>query len=195
MRFIALLISLSIIPGIAQAHTGVGPASGFAHGFMHPIGGLDHLLAMVAVGLLAATMGGRALYLVPVSFVAMMAMGGIAGVTGIAFSGVEFMIGLSVVVIGLGAAFASRLPVVLAMAVAGGFALFHGYAHGAEMPQTASAAAYGLGFVLATSLLHLAGIAAGLGAGRISAAQGALAGRIGGGAIAAAGVAILAGVL
>ena len=194
MRFIALLISLSIIPGIAQAHTGAGPASGFAHGFMHPIGGLDHLLAMVAVGLLAATMGGRALYLVPVSFVVMMAMGGIAGVTGVAFSGVEFMIGLSVVVIGLAAAFASRLPMALAMAVAGGFALFHGYAHGAEMPLGASALGYGLGFVVATSLLHLAGIAAGLGAKHLSAAPGDLAGRVGGSAIAAMGLAVMAGV-
>ena len=195
MRFIALLISLSIIPGIAQAHTGAGPASGFAHGFMHPIGGLDHLLAMVAVGLLAATMGGRALYAVPASFVAMMVMGGIAGVAGMGFIGVELMIGLSVVVIGLAAAFAKNLPLVLGMTVVGGFALFHGFAHGAEMPLGASALGYGLGFVLATSLLHLAGIAAGLGAARLSSAQGDLAGRVGGGAIAAAGLAVRAGVL
>ncbi|HEX3538237.1 MAG TPA: HupE/UreJ family protein [Stellaceae bacterium] len=178
----------------AQAHTGVGDTGGFVHGFAHPISGIDHVLAMVAVGLLAAQLGGRALWMVPASFVSMMVVGGVLGVIGIGLPFVEIGIGLSVVVLGLAIAVGLHLPTVAAMALVGFFAVFHGHAHGAEMPETASGFAYGVGFILATAALHAAGIGLGLGIGRISGvSRGAL--QAAGGTMALAGVAILVGYL
>ena len=142
----------------AQAHTGVGGTAGFAHGFAHPLGGIDHVLVMVAVGLFAAQLGGRALWLVPLSFVSVMMAGGALGMAGVAMPFVEIGIGLSVVVLGLAVAFGLHLPTAAAMALVGLFAIFHGHAHGAEMPESASGLAYGAGFVLATALLHALGI-------------------------------------
>lgn len=179
----------------AYAHTGVGAASGFGHGFAHPLGGLDHVLAMIAVGLFAARLGGRALWLVPLSFVAMMVVGGAVGMAGIGLPLVEIAIGLSVVVLGLAAAFGLHLPTAAAMALVGLFAVFHGHAHGAAMPQSASGLPYGAGFVLATALLHALGIGLGLILGRTGAAIGRRALQTAGSAMALAGVAILAGYL
>jgi urease accessory protein len=182
----AVLFSLT---GPVLAHTGAGGTSGFTHGFMHPVGGLDHVLAMVAVGLYAALLGGRALWLVPATFVGVMAIGGAVGAAGVALPHVEAAIALSVIVLGLAIALRLGLPTLAAMALAGAFAIIHGHAHGAEMPHDASGQAYAAGFMLATALLHGAGIAAGL-LGR----SGAVAGRAlqaGGGAIALAGVMIL----
>jgi urease accessory protein len=178
------------MPVAALAHTGHGDAGGFTHGFLHPLGGLDHVLAMVAVGLFAAHLGGRALWLVPATFVAVMALGGALGMAGIALPFVETGIALSVVVLGLAVALRIGVPVLAAMALVGFFAIFHGYAHGAEMPQDASGVAYAVGFLAATALLHGAGIATGLLAARgmPRLAQAA------GGAMALAGVAILVGV-
>jgi urease accessory protein len=185
----AILLGLS---NAALAHTGVGDTSGFTHGFAHPIGGLDHVLAMVAVGLYAALLGGRALWAVPATFVAVMAAGGALGIAGIGLPYAEIGIALSVVVLGLAVAFRLPLPTLTAMALVGLFAVFHGHAHGAEMPQDAAGYAYAAGFMLATALLHGAGIALGLLAGRLAGLQVVQAA---GGAIALAGIAILTGIL
>jgi urease accessory protein len=159
---------------------------------MHPLGGLDHLLAMVAVGLYAALLGGRALWLVPATFVGVMALGGALGAAGYPLPHVETGIALSVIVLGLAVALRANLPTLAAMALAGLFAIFHGHAHGAEMPADAAAVSYSAGFMLATALLHGAGIAIGLAAGRL-AERGSRAIRLAGGAVALAGVVILAG--
>ena len=183
----ALLLSGLAAP--ALAHPGHG-SEGLMAGLAHPVGGLDHLLAMVAVGLWAAQQGGRALWAVPAAFVSMLLVGGLLGMAGIALPLVETGIVGSVILFGgllLGAA---RLPVQAGMALVGVFALFHGYAHGAEMPQAASALTYALGFVLATALLHISGALAGLAA---RAQLWAL--RAGGAAITGAGLALATGVL
>ena len=181
------LASLALcLPGLAEAHTGVHPlvADGAAAGFAHPLLGADHLLAMVAVGLWAASLGGRARWLVPASFIALMTIGAVCGATGIALPAVEPMIGLSVIALGALVAASVRVPAIAAAAVVALFGLFHGFAHGAEMPAMASPLAYGLGFIAATALLHGAGLAFG---GLLSRAP-AL--KLAGGAIAAAGVAL-----
>jgi urease accessory protein len=188
------LTLLALLPTAALAHTGHAAAGGLASGFLHPLGGLDHVLAMVAVGLLAWNLGGRALWLVPFAFVAAMAAAGAIGMAGTALPLVELGIGLSVVAIGGLVALGLRLPTALAMGIAAVFAIFHGHAHGTEMDPTASGLAYGLGFAAATALLHATGILAGLGLGRLAAGGGALS-RASGAAIAALGVLILAGTL
>ena len=184
---------LIIMAAVADAHTGVGSTMGFAHGFGHPFGGLDHVLAMVAVGLFAANLGGRALWLVPASFVGMMAVGGALGIGGIEMKFVEIGIAASVIVLGLAVALQWNLPVAGAMALAGFFALFHGHAHGAEMPTDASGLAYGLGFVIATAILHMIGIAIGLGIGFFARTTSRRLARTSGGIMALAGVAMLTG--
>ncbi len=194
LKCCALLVALLAAPA-AFAHTGVGDTSGFLHGFAHPIGGLDHVLAMVTVGIFAWQLGGRALWLVPTAFVAVMAVGGALGVAGIEVPFVETGIALSVVVLGAAVALGVRVPVAAAMAVAGVFAIFHGHAHGAEMPDAAGGAAYAGGFLLATALLHLAGIGAGMLVGTAGDRFGPLVVRTAGGAVALAGVGILAGLV
>src|SRR5262249_24903459 len=186
-----LTIAFLLIPTAALAHTGAGSASGFFQGFAHPVGGLDHVLAMVTAGLLAWQLGGRALWLVPAAFVAAMALGGWLGVTGIALPHVEIGIALSVIVLGAIVALGIKAPLAGARGAAGLFAIFHGHAHGAEMPHDASGAAYAAGFLLATALLHLSGIALGF----LIAQLGRTPVRIGGGLISLAGVAILAGMI
>ncbi|WGF86896.1 HupE/UreJ family protein [Marinivivus vitaminiproducens] len=190
-RFLAVIplaVSLAVaLP--AEAHTGVGPTGGFASGFAHPLFGLDHLLAMIAVGVWASLLGGRALWLVPAAFVAVMAVGGGAGMLGVPLPMVELMIGGSVVVLGLLVALGAKPATVVAMAVVGLFALFHGHAHGTEMHEGVNGLTYGLGFVLATALLHAAGIGLGTALGRLP----DIAVRAGGGAVAAAGLALMIG--
>lgn len=195
LRLLSLAAALLVAATAAHAHPMVGNAAGFAPGFAHPLSGLDHVLVMVAVGLFATRLGGRALWLVPLSFIAMMVLGGVLGMAGVGLPFVEIGIGLSVVVIGLAVAFGFHLPTAVAMALVGLFAVFHGHAHGAEMPETASGLAYGAGFVLATALLHALGIGTGLGLGRTGAAVGPRALRTAGSAMALAGAAILAGYL
>lgn len=168
MRLLLAALTLVLTPAAAFAHTGIGNAPSLAHGFMHPIGGADHVLAMVSVGLLAFAVGGRALWLVPAAFVAMMAAGGALAMSGFQLPFVELGIALSIVVIGAAAWFGKKMPVAAAMGLAGVFAIFHGFAHGAEMPQNASSIAYGAGFMIATVLLHGAGIAAGFAAARFA---------------------------
>lgn len=194
-RLALLSLALATLPTAAFAHTGVGDANGFAHGFMHPIGGLDHVLAMVAVGILAARLGGRALWLVPLSFVAMMILGGVAGASGFGLPFVELGISGSILVLGFVLALGRQLPTGLAMALVGFFGIFHGHAHGTEMPVDAQGFAYGAGFVLATALLHAAGLALGIGVDRLAGSWSARASRVAGGAMAAAGAGIMAGVL
>jgi urease accessory protein len=185
---------LAATGGAAFAHPGHGDAGGFAHGFLHPLGGLDHVLAMVAVGLFAAHLGGRALWLVPATFVVVMAAGGALGMAGVTVPLVEAGIALSVVVLGLAVALRMNVPTLAAMALVGFFAIFHGHAHGTEMPQDSSGVAYAAGFLLATALLHTAGIALGITVARLGEFAGGRTVQVAGGAMAIAGIAILAGV-
>jgi urease accessory protein len=194
-RLALLSLALATLPTAAYAHTGAGDTNSFVHGFTHPVGGLDHVLAMVAVGLLAARLGGKTLWLVPLSFVTMMILGGIAGASGVGLPFVELGISGSILVLGFVIALGGQLPTALAMALVGFFGIFHGHAHGTEMPVDAQGFAYGAGFVLATALLHASGLALGLGADRLAGAWSARASRIAGSAMAAAGIGIMAGVL
>jgi urease accessory protein len=175
----------------AFAHVGLGDHGGFMHGLMHPIGGADHVLAMVGVGLLAAQLGGRALWLVPIAFVSMMIVGGVAGFEGIDVPFVELGIAASVFVLGALVAFDVKLPTALAMAIVGAFAVFHGHAHGVELPEGSAPLAFAEGFVLATALLHVAGIALGLLFHRLASGPRAWAERLVGAAMAVAGVSLM----
>jgi urease accessory protein len=191
-RLIVIAAAL-LASSAAQAHVGVGDTHGFVHGFAHPMSGVDHILAMVAVGLFAAHLGGRALYLVPLSFVAMMIVGGMLGIAGVSLPFVEIGIGLSVVVFGIAVAFSLDIPAALAMMLVGFFAIFHGHAHGTEMPESVSGLAYGGGFILATAALHALGIGLGLIIGKTSQVYGERILQAVGGAMALIGVAILTG--
>jgi urease accessory protein len=183
------------VPTIASAHPGHEGAPGFVHGFLHPLGGLDHILAMVAVGLFAARLGGRALWLVPASFVVTMAVAGVAGMTGFALPYVEAGIALSILVLGAAIALETTMPVAAAMGLVAFFAVFHGHAHGAEMPETMSGLAYGGGFIAATAALHALGIGLGLFIGRSGETVSRRILQVGGGAAALAGAALLAGAM
>lgn len=180
MTGILMLMQVSLL-----AHTGVAMASGFGAGFSHPLGGVDHMLAMIAVGLVAVQMGGKALWAVPGAFVAMMLVGGFMGMSGVEVPFIEAGILASVVVFGALIAAGAKLSGAATAVIAGAFAIFHGQAHGAEMPLGAGSLAYSAGFVLATALLHGAGIAAGMALNKVYTARIA---RISGGAIAAGGV-------
>lgn len=131
-------------------------------GFLHPLTGLDHIVAMVAVGLWGAYLGAPAMWLLPVVFPVVMALGGAMGVLGVPLPGVEACIALSGIMLGLAVAFKARPPVWIAAIIVGFFAIFHGHAHGTELPNAANAMTYAVGFVVATGLLHLSGIAFGL---------------------------------
>lgn len=192
--FRALRLANLVVPVLAvawamtstsMAHVGDGAVGGFASGLAHPVFGLDHLLAMLAVGIWGAQMGGRRVWTLPVTFPLIMALGGIAGMAGLSLPHVETGIALSVLALGLAIAFAWKPFEPVALALIAVFAVFHGYAHGAELPEAADPAAYAVGFVLATGAIHVAGIGIGLlvgslFSGRISRAFGA--------AIAASGV-------
>lgn len=154
-------IALVFAPSIAFAHPGHGEHS-LLSGFLHPFSGIDHLLAMTAVGLIAAQLGGRALWAVPTTFVAVMALGGMFGAAGLSLPFTETAIALSVLVFGLVILSGVTPPALAAMALVGVFAIFHGYAHGVEMPVNGSGMLYGGGFVVATALLHGFGITLGL---------------------------------
>jgi urease accessory protein len=156
------LVALCLVADSASAHPGSHAATGFAGGLAHPLTGLDHLLAMIAIGLWAAQQGGRALWAVPAAFVGAMLLGGALVMAGLALPQIETGIAFSVLVLGLLVATRQQWAVIAGMAVAGGFALFHGYAHGLEMPQAASPALYAPGFVLATVFLHGVGLAGSL---------------------------------
>ena len=146
----------------AEAHPGHLGAHGFLAGLAHPLSGFDHIIAMVAVGFLAARLGGRALWAVPATFVTLMAMAGVWAIMGLPMIFVEGGIFLSMFVLPAVAVVRWKTPVALAMALVGLFAVFHGYAHGLEMPADASGFEFGAGFVMATTLLHTAGLAFGI---------------------------------
>ncbi len=188
----AVLVMAAIFAaGAALAHTGHGMAGGFVGGVLHPLFGLDHVVAMVAVGLWGAVLGAPGVWLLPVAFPVVMAMGGALGIAGVPLPAVEAGIALSGIVLGLLVAFAVRAPLGIAAVIVGVFAVFHGHAHGTELPAAADPIAYAAGFVIATGLLHLAGIAVGLLWGR---PRGSWAVRGAGALVAAAGAAFLTGI-
>lgn len=151
----------AVIAGPALAHTGDGAVGGLTSGFLHPLFGWDHVVAMVAVGLWGAFLGQPAIWLLPVVFPVVMAIGGALGIAGVPLPAVEAGIALSGVILGLLVALAVKAPLWVAAVIVGAFAIFHGHAHGTELPDAANAYAYAVGFVIATGLLHLAGIAFG----------------------------------
>lgn len=169
-----------------------GVSGGFISGFTHPVGGLDHVTAMVAVGLWGFFLGRPALWILPVVFPLVMAFGGVLGLLGVSVPMIEPGIAVSSIVLGLLIALAVKAPLWVAAVIVGAFAIFHGYAHGAELPTAANPLAYSLGFVISTGLLHLVGIAFGE-LGRFS--WGKYAVRAGGGLIALAGVGFLTGAI
>jgi urease accessory protein len=155
---------MSLVPGFALAHSGGAvPIGGFLSGLVHPVLGYDHLLAMLCVGIVSAQIGGRAIWTVPGTFVTFMAVGGVLGLIdmGLTVTTIEFAIAVSLVLFGLVIAADKRLPVRVTMLGVGFFAIFHGYAHGREMPETAEPVLYGLGFLLGTALIHVTGVVIG----------------------------------
>jgi urease accessory protein len=186
-----IVFYFSLIPVSGFAHTG-DATGGALSGFLHPLFGPDHIAAMVAVGLWGAFLGPPAIFLLPIVFPLVMAAGGVLGILGVPIPGVEIGIALSAIILGLMVALAARPPLWVAAALVGAFAIFHGHAHGAELPPGADAVAYSLGFVVATGLLHLAGIAFGL---LVRWPAGLIAVRAAGAMIALAGLVFLSGAL
>jgi urease accessory protein len=158
-HLLALALALAATPAFAHSEKGV--AIDFWGGFTHPIFGPDHVIAMVAVGLWGAFSGAPAIWLLPVVFPLVMAVGGAVGVAGVPLPGVETGIAISAIALGGMVAFAARPPLWIAAVLVGSFAIFHGHAHGAELPIGADAVAFSMGFVIATGMLHLTGIAFG----------------------------------
>lgn len=163
IRCILIMFCLSMAfvePAAAHEQTGLG--EGFVSGFLHPFLGIDHLIAMVAVGLWGAQLGNPAIWLLPITFPLVMAIGAVIGVLGVTLPVVELGIALSAVALGVLVAANLRPHLIIAALVVGFFAVFHGYAHGTELPQSANPLFYGAGFVIATGLLHLSGILIGV---------------------------------
>lgn len=159
-----LLVALLVwcLPATASAHSATGAAGGFTSGFSHPLTGLDHIVAMLAVGLWGAFLAGRAMWLLPVVFPVVMAFGGALGVLGVPLPAVESGIALSGIVLGLMVTLAAKPPLWICALIVGFFAVFHGHAHGTELPASANPMTFAAGFVISTGLLHLCGIACGL---------------------------------
>jgi len=181
--FVAVIVGaeLFLLPQMAAAHIISGTQGGLASGFAHPLTGPDHFLAMFAVGLWGAQMGGRSVWTLPVTFPLIMVVGGIIGMAGLPLPAIEVGIALSIMALGLAIALAWRPAEWIALILIAYFALCHGYAHGAELPLSTDPADYAIGFVLATGMIHLFGIGVGLGlnkpaGGRLSRALGALIG-------------------
>lgn len=161
MALLSLAAAL-LAPATVFAHNSAGVAGGFASGFMHPLTGIDHILAMVAVGIWGAQLGAPAIWALPVAFPLVMSVGGVMGVRGVPLMGVEIGIAASALLLGLMIFSEARPPLVAAALLVGFFAIFHGYAHGTELPHAANPLAYGVGFVIATGMLHVSGIGLGL---------------------------------
>ena len=165
-RLLLSVVAALLVTGLgvtrAFAHIPVDMGSGIVDGFLHPLTGFDHFLAMVSVGIWGAELGMPAIWVLPITFPLIMALGGAVGVIGIPLPAGELLIALSVVVLGTLVAMAARPPIWVALAIVSVFAVAHGHAHGAELPRAADALAFTVGFVLATGLLHLVGIAIGL---------------------------------
>ncbi|SFD17188.1 HupE/UreJ family protein [Tropicimonas isoalkanivorans] len=188
--FLTALLVTALCASASLAHTGEIYGGGFVNGFTHPILGWDHVAAMVAVGLWGAFLGAPAIWLLPVVFPLVMAFGAVMGILGIPVPAVETGIALSAVVLGLMIVFAAKPSVWVSAVLVGLFAIFHGYAHGTELPASANAFAFAAGFVIATGLLHLTGIAIGL---LVKWPAGRLVVRGAGGVISLAGMAFLTG--
>jgi urease accessory protein len=156
-----LAVSLATLASPALAHVQSGQAAGLLTGFLHPISGLDHVLAMVAVGLWGAQLGMPAIWILPVTFPIVMALGGFLGLLGVPLPGVEAGIAASAILLGAAVMTERRPPLYAAAALVGFFAIFHGHAHGTELPPGESGLLYSLGFVVATGCLHAIGIAIG----------------------------------
>ncbi len=188
---LVVLLSVGSV-GVANAHDGAGISGGLISGFLHPLLGWDHVAAMVAVGLWGAFLGKPSLWVLPVVFPMIMALGGAYGVLGLPLPAVEAGIAVSAIVLGAMVAFATRAPLWVAAVIVASFAVFHGYAHGLELPNSVSPITYSVGFVVATGLLHLVGIGFGL---LVRWPAGKVAIRAGGGIIALAGVGFLTGMV
>ena len=160
LSMVLLMLLVAVEPLLA--HDQQGQARGFLTGFLHPLSGLDHVLAMIAVGLWGAQLGSPAIWLLPVTFPMVMAVGGFIGLVGIPLPGVEIGIALSALLLGLMVASESKPSLVVAATIVAFFAIFHGHAHGTELPAGQSGLAYSIGFVVATGCLHATGIAIGL---------------------------------
>lgn len=158
----ATLLAMNLLALPAEAHVGAGAAGGFHAGFLHPLSGLDHMVAMVSVGLWGAQLGMPAIWVLPVAFPTVMAIGGFMGLIGLPLPGVEIGIALSALVLGAMVAAAARPPLWVAAVIVGAFAIFHGHAHGTELPPGQDGLSFSLGFVVATGLLHAAGILLGV---------------------------------
>jgi len=158
----AIALAALLWPALALAHVEHGRAAGFLAGLRHPVSGLDHVLAMVSVGIWGAQLGAPAIWLLPVTFPMVMALGGMLGLIGVPLPGVEVAIALSGLALGLAVLAEWRPPIAVAAAVVGAFAVFHGHAHGTELPAGASGIHYSIGFVVATGALHALGIAIGV---------------------------------
>jgi urease accessory protein len=183
-----ILALLLLTPAAARAHVPGGGAFGFLAGLRHPVSGLDHVLAMISVGIWGAQLGPPAVWLLPVTFPMMMAVGGFLGLAGISLPGVEIGIALSALLLGLAVAREARPGLAVAAALVALFAIFHGHAHGTELPAGQDGVLYSIGFVVATGCLHAAGIAIGL-VHRWKAGRAAL--RVAGAAVTLAGLAFL----
>jgi urease accessory protein len=191
-RCFAACAAIAVLNNQAFAHTIAGQAKGFVTGFLHPLSGLDHILAMVAVGIWGSQLRRPAIWVLPVAFPLVMAFGGVLGVRGLHISGVEIGVAASALVLGVMIALNAQPPLWIAAVIVGIFAIFHGYAHGIELPKAASPLTYALGFVLATGLLHICGIVFGL----INVSpSGARVLRVSGGLIALIGAWLLIGVV
>ncbi|MCV6589064.1 MAG: HupE/UreJ family protein [Marinobacterium sp.] len=159
-KYIFTLLAGLLLPGIAYAHD-AALGGGFVAGFSHPVLGFDHLLAMISVGILSAQMGGRAIWTVPLTFVCVMLVGGVLGMQGIPLFSVELGITFSVLALGVALAAEKKAPAMLAMAFVGFFAVFHGHAHGTEMPHLAEPSLYAAGFIVGTASIHITGVLVG----------------------------------
>lgn len=194
VRPITLAILMGLIPSVVHAHDGSQvPFGGFLSGLVHPVLGYDHLLAMLSVGILSAQIGGRAIWTVPATFVCIMAIGGALGLFDIGLTSTELGIAASLVLLGAIIAAERKLPILLAMTGVGFFAIFHGYAHGSEMPTTAEPVLYAIGFLTGTALIHIAGLVIGDIAKHYE--RGKMLLRVGGGLISVIGVLFIAEVL
>ena len=158
---VTALLSLFLLPGVACAHTFKGE-TGFVSGIFHPVMGFDHLLAMLCVGIISAQIGGRAIWTIPLTFVTVMAVGGFLGMQNIPLPGVEYGIALSVLILGLVVARGKRIHPVIAFIGVAFFAIFHGHAHGAEMPEMVDPLIFSAGFLIGTAAIHIAGVIIGL---------------------------------
>lgn len=193
MRLLLAIAFAALFPTLAFAHSGAEHAAGFVHGFEHPLGGIDHMLAMLAVGVLAYVLGGRALWLVPLSFVGMMLIGFLLGANQVGLPFVELGVALSSVIIGAAAAAGRPMPVAAAMGLVGVFAVFHGHAHGAEMPADMAGLQYAGGFLLATAGLHAIGLASTAFGATLLGRLGKSTAQLAGAAFALGGIGVLAG--